>query len=281
MRWLTERRRRRILAQPFPAAWDEIIDREVAISHRLDPKSRYRLRDLVQVFIAEKHWEGCGGLELTEEMQVVIAAQACVLVLGRDLSLYDDVASILIYPSAMRTAPRRLGLFEQPHAPIANGHAIEGEAHLGGPVIVAWDTALAGAREEVPGNVVFHELAHKLDMANGAIDGTPPLANRHLRRRWKAVCEAAFADLRRRVEAGWPSAIDAYGATNEAEFFAVATETFLTRPVELAAAYPALYELLAGFYRMRMQLQPPGQPPAGVVARESPPQASATSGQHD
>ena len=274
MRWLTERRRRRILAQPFPAAWDAIIDREVAISHRLDPRARQRLRDLVQVFIAEKHWEGCGGLELTEEIQVVIAAQACVLVLGRDLSLYDDVSSILIYPSAMRTAPRRLGLFEQPHAPIANGHAIEGE----GTSVDRWSSRgprVAGAREEVPGNVVFHELAHKLDMANGAIDGTPPLANRHLRRRWRAVCEAAFADLRRRVEAGWPSAIDAYGATNEAEFFAVATETFLTRPRELAAAYPALYDLLAGFYRMRMQ------PPAGGVARESKPQDSATSGQHD
>ena len=272
LRWLTDRRRRRLLAQPFPAEWDAIIDREVAISHRLDSKSRQRLRDLVQVFIAEKHWEGCGGLELDDEIKVVIAAQACILILGRDLALYDDVASILVYPSAMRSAPRRLGLFEQPHAPVSTGHAILGEAHLGGPVIVAWDTALAGAREWVPGNVVFHELAHKLDMANGSVDGTPPLPDRHARRRWRAVCEPAFADLKQRVEAGWPTAIDAYGATNEAEFFAVATETFFTRPYELAAAYPALYELLADFYQIR------ALPPAGEGARGPTPQGDATSG---
>lgn len=275
LRWLTERRRRRILAEPFPAEWDAIIDREVAITHRLDSKSRLRLRELVQVFIAEKHWEGCGGLELTDEMKVVIAAQACVLVLGRDLSLYDDVASILVYPSTMRTAPRKLGLFEQPHAPIGHGTTILGEAHLGGPVIVAWDTTLAGANELVPGNVVFHELAHKLDMANGAIDGTPPLPNRRARRRWRMVCEAAYADLRARVDAGWPTAIDPYGATNEAEFFAVATETFFTKPFELAVAYPALYELFADFYRIR------ALPPAGEAARGETPQGSATSGHHD
>jgi Mlc titration factor MtfA (ptsG expression regulator) len=275
VRWLTERRRKRILAEPFPPEWDAIIDREVAITHRLDSKSRRKLRDLVQVFISEKHWEGCGGLELTDEMKVVIAAQACILILGRDLALYNDVASILVYPSAMRTAPRRLGLFEQPHAPISDGTTILGEAHLGGPVILAWDTALAGANELVPGNVVFHELAHKLDMANGAIDGTPPLENRRARRRWREVCEAAYADLRERLDAGWPTAIDPYGATNEAEFFAVATETFFTRPHELAAAYPALYELLAGFYRIR------ALPPAGETARGETPQGGATSGHHD
>lgn len=247
--WLRRRRRDRILAEPFSAAWDAIIDDNVAIARRLAPPERDRLRELVQVFIADKHWEGCGGLELTEEMQVTIAAQACMLVLGRDDSLYADVASILVYPSVMITPPRRLGTFEQPRSPIGAGHTILGEAMLGGPVVLAWDSVLAGGREEAPGNVVFHELAHKIDMANGAVDGTPPLA-RHERARWGKVMTAAYRDLHARLRLGVDSVIDPYGATNEAEFFAVATETFFTRPGELALEQPALYAVLADFYRL-------------------------------
>jgi hypothetical protein len=249
LRWLTERRRRRILEAPFPAAWDDHIDRNVAIARRLGAAERARLRELVQVFLAEKHFEGCGGLELTEEMQVTIAAQACVLVLGRDASLYDDVRSILVYPSTVRPPPRKLGVFEQPRAPIALGLALRGEAILGGPVILAWDAVLAGGREEIPGNLVFHELAHKIDMADGTVDGAPPLASRAESRRWAKVCTEAFERLRRDVDAGWPTALDPYGATNEAEFFAVATEAYFTRPAELRAAEPALYAVLAAFYR--------------------------------
>jgi Mlc titration factor MtfA (ptsG expression regulator) len=250
LRWLAARRRRRILEAPFPAEWDGHIARNVAIAHRLGVAERMKLRELVQVFMAEKHFEGCGGLELTEEMKVTIAAQACVLLLGRDASLYDDVGSILVYPSVMRQPPRRLGVFEQPRAPISDGVAIQGEAIHRGPVILAWDSVLAGGREERPGNLVFHELAHKLDMANGEVDGTPPLETRAELRRWSAVCSAAFDRLRRDLALGWPTVIDPYGATNEAEFFAVATETYFTRPDELRAGYPELYAVLAGFYRI-------------------------------
>src|SRR5438874_9891343 len=119
-RWLSARRRRRILAQPFPLEWDAIIDRNVVAASRLSATARARLRELVAIFIAEKYWEGCGGLELTEEMQVTIAAQACLLVLGRDDALYTDVTSILVYPTTILTPPRRLGTFEQPRTAI--GH---------------------------------------------------------------------------------------------------------------------------------------------------------------
>ncbi|HWO25548.1 MAG TPA: M90 family metallopeptidase [Kofleriaceae bacterium] len=256
-RWLTERRRRRILETPFPAAWDEHIAQNVAITHRLGVAERMKLRELVQVFLAEKHFEGCGGLELTEEMKVTIAAQACVLLLGRDASLYDDVGSILVYPSVVMSPPRKLGVFEQPRAPIGSGALLQGEAIMGGPVILAWDSVLAGGREEVPGNVVFHELAHKIDMANGAVDGAPPLASRAEIRRWAAVCSAAYDRLRQDIALGWPPAIDPYGATNEAEFFAVATEAFFTRPTELRAREPELHAVLAAFYRV----EPPAPPP--------------------
>jgi Mlc titration factor MtfA (ptsG expression regulator) len=247
--WFRDRRRRRLAALPFPADWDRIIDDNVVLARGLDAASRQRLRRRVAQFVDEHDWEGCGGLELTEEVQVTIAAQACLLTLGRDDELFTDVGTILVYPSTMVTPPRPLGFFEQPRAPVGHGRAVIGEAILGGPVVLAWDAALAGGRGETAGNVVLHELAHKLDMASGRIDGTPPLARRADRERWARVCSAAYDDLRARLDAGLPTVIDAYGATNEAEFFAVATETFFTRPLELAFDQPALFTLLADFYR--------------------------------
>ncbi len=248
--WLRARRRNQILAQPFPAEWDQIIDVNVHLVHRLDRASRQKLRELVQIFVAEKTWEGCGGLELTEEMQVTIAAQACLLVLGRADDLYTDVASILVYPSTLITPPRPLGFFEQPRTPVGHGSTVIGEAMLGGPVVLAWDAVIAGGRGEALGNVVLHEFAHKLDMATGRIDGTPPLANKAERQRWAKVCSAAYTRHRAMTDAGWPTLMDAYGATNEAEFFAVSTESYFTRPQELAYEHPELYTLLADFYRI-------------------------------
>ncbi|CAN5903829.1 zinc-dependent peptidase [soil metagenome] len=248
--WLRARRRKQVLAQPFPEDWDRIIDDNVVLAHRLDPASRQKLRELVQIFIAEKSWEGCGGLELTEEIQVTVAAQACLLVLGRTEDLYTDVASILIYPSTLITPPRPLGFFEQPRYPVGHGSTVIGEAMLGGPVVLAWDAVIAGGRGETMGNVVLHEFAHKLDMATGRIDGTPPLANKAERSRWAGVCSAAYTRHRTFTDAGWPTLMDAYGATNEAEFFAVSTESFFTRPQELAYEHPELYALLADFYRL-------------------------------
>ncbi len=264
--WLRARRRQRILAAPFPAAWDDDVDRNVRMARRLDPDARQALRDFIQVFIAERHWEGCGGLTLTEEIQVTIAAQAGILVLGRDDRMYADVASILVYPSTMITPPRRLGVFEQPRAPVSHGTLLRGEAMLGGPVVLAWDAVRAGGREEVPGNVVLHEFAHKLDMATGRIDGAPPLASRHERRRWAQVCAAAFARHRAETDAGWPTAIDPYGATNEAEFFAVATETFFTRPAALDQEHPALFALLRDFYRIDPHALAPPPPVIAIDA---------------
>jgi Mlc titration factor MtfA (ptsG expression regulator) len=255
--WLTRfspraRRRSKILAEPFPPAWDRIIEDNVWLVRRLDPAQRAKLRELVQLFVAEKHWEGCGDLELTEEMQVTIAAQACMLVLGRDDDMYKDVASILVYPSTVVAPPHRLGMFEQPRAPIGHGTTMIGQAMLGGPVVLAWDAVLAGGRGEIPGNVVFHEFAHKLDMATGSVDGTPPLPSRKAIDRWAGVCSEAYAKHRAWVDNGWPTLMDAYGATNEAEFFAVATETYFTEPWTLAYEHPALYALLAEFYRFEL-----------------------------
>jgi Mlc titration factor MtfA (ptsG expression regulator) len=248
--WLRERRRRRLLAEPFPAHWDAILD-EIAVVRHLRPDARQKLRDLVSVFIAEKHWEGCGGLDLTDEIKVTIAAQACRLVLGRVDELYDDVASILVYPSTVIVPPHRPRMFEQAIMPVAHGGTtVLGQAMLGGPVVLAWDSVEAGALGQAHGNVTLHEFAHKLDMANGRIDGTPPLATRAERERWARVCSAAFERHRTLVDSGWPTMLDPYGATNEAEFFAVATEAYFTRGWELELEHPELYALLADFYRI-------------------------------
>ncbi len=266
LRWLAARRRRRILATPFPREWDGIIDRNVAIATRLDAASRSKLRELVQVFIAEKHWEGAGGLEMDDEVKVTIAAQACVLILERDAELYKDVGSIIVYPSTVRTQPRPQSFFEQPRLMERHGAWIHGEAMLGGPVVLAWDAVLAGGNEITPGNVVFHELAHKLDMANGAVDGTPPLANRHERKRWGVVCSESYKRHRTAVEHGHPTLMDSYGALNEAEFFAVATETFFCRPAALALEHPQLYVALRDFYRTEpMALARPEPEPEPVI----------------
>lgn len=247
--WLERRRRKHILETPFPAAWEAIARRNVAHWSLLDDDERARLRALVQVFIAEKHWEGCGGLEMTDEVRVTVAAEACLLLLGRDHDLYDDVESILVYPSTVFAAERRAGVFERGSLVVDAPEALLGEAHRGGPVILAWDAVKRGARDPDDGrSVVIHEFAHKIDMVDGGVDGTPPLPDGAARRSWAEVCSAVFLALKD-GDAAVRRVIDPYGARNEAEFFAVATESFFERPRALRAAQPALYALLADFYR--------------------------------
>jgi Mlc titration factor MtfA (ptsG expression regulator) len=248
--WLTERRRARLLDEPCPPAWYAIIDDNVALVQRLDAEQRRRLCELVAVFIAEKSWEGCGGLEMTDEIKVTVAAQACMLLIGREHALYKDVESILVYPDTVVAPPRKPSFFEIGAQPIdEHGQAILGQAHLGGPVILAWDDVLAGGRGKGMRNVVFHEFAHKIDMVDGAIDGTPPLPDRAGRKTWAEVCSEVFLRLRDRVDDGKPTFLDEYGATNEAEFFAVATESYFMQPAKLETAHPELFEVLRDFYQ--------------------------------
>jgi Mlc titration factor MtfA (ptsG expression regulator) len=249
--WWRERQRERLLAQPFPAAHVAVLERNVKHYRRLEPAAQQRLRALVQVFVAEKHWEGCGGLALTDEMKVTIAAQACLLVLELPHRLYENVDSILVYPSTVMRPAQTAGVFVRPRGFVASGPiALLGEAHLGGPVILAWDRVLRDNTSQYDGhNLVYHEFAHKLDMLDGQSDGTPPLASRDEVHRWQTVCERVFLDLRARSERGEPTFIDEYGATDEAEFFAVVTEHFFDQPQELRDAEPELYRVFSLFYR--------------------------------
>jgi Mlc titration factor MtfA (ptsG expression regulator) len=249
--WWTERRRKKLLEQPFPEAHRAVLERNVQHYRRLDVAAQQRLRDLVQVFVAEKRWEGCGGLVLDDEMRITIAAQACLLVLELPHRLYENVESILVYPTTVLRPERQLGVFVRPRNPVVSGPiALHGEAHLQGPVVLAWDRVLRDRNQPHDGhNLVYHEFAHKLDMLDGHADGTPPLATREQRERWHDVCERAFLNLRARADRGEPTVIDEYGAVDEAEFFAVVTECFFEQPSELKRTEPELYEVLRAFYR--------------------------------
>lgn len=247
--WIRDHRRAKILETPFPPEWQVILERNVAHYKRLNEEERKHVRDLVQVFIAEKNWEGCGGLTLTDEIRVTIAAQACILVLAIPHDLYRGVDSILVYPSTVMTPEHRTGVFEVPS--IQRGPTpILGEAQLHGPVILVWDAVLRTARHPESGhNVVYHEFAHQLDMLSGHATGTPPLETRQELSRWVNVCSKEFLRLRALTESGKRTFLDSYGAVNEAEFFAVVTEQFFDMPVELRRHHPELYEVLRDFYK--------------------------------
>ncbi len=246
--WLTERRRKRLLEAPFPAEWTGILEMRVAAYRQLDADEQQRLRDLVAVFIAEKHWEGCGGLVLTDEMRVTIAGAGCLMLLGRDHDLFADVESILVYPSTVVIPPRERGVFDASLGVVKDGPAILGEAFRGGPVILAWDSVITGAHDDGDGeNVVIHELAHKIDFLDGAADGTPPLPDSASRRAWAEAFESAFLVLKERIEHHKHGALRDYAATNEAEFFAVATEMFFERPRKLAERLPQVYAVMRDF----------------------------------
>jgi Mlc titration factor MtfA (ptsG expression regulator) len=240
-------RRERLRALPFPAEWQHVIERNVSTFSRLSPEDQRELLGHTQVLLAEKHFEGCGGLELTDEIRVTVAAQACVLLLHRETDYYPRLTSILVYPSAYLVPEER---------PIGGGLWEEGDevrlGHTGprlGALVVAWDDALAGGRTVDDGdNVVFHEFAHQLDFEDHVVDGTPLLESRQYAS-WARVMSAEYESLRRANDTGEVTLIDQYGAKNPAEFFAVITELFFELPVDLRRKHPALYEELRTFYR--------------------------------
>jgi len=245
-RWMEERRRRAILDEPWPSAWDDHLRRNMRHFQWLDEEEQRRLRELVQVFVAIKHWEGCGGLVIDDEIRVTIAGQACLLVLALPHELYRNVRSIFVYPSTVETPYRRMDPGSVAFGPIP----ILGEAALGGPIVLVWDAVLRqGRHPELGHNVVYHEFAHKLDMLDGCIDGTPEFEQADQLRRWVEVGTREYKALRAARDEGRPTLLDHYGAVNVAEFFAVVTECFFDRALAMSKRHPALYGLLREFYR--------------------------------
>jgi len=250
MHWFVEHHRKKLIEAPFPSSWEDIILRNVAHYRMLDEAEREHLRALIQVFIAEKHWEGAGGLELTDEIRVTVSAQACLLLLGLPHNFYRDVESIVVYPSTVVPPQRTPGVFESTTAPLKVEQPILGQAFQRGPVIIIWDAALrAGRHPESGHNVIYHEFAHKLDMLDGVADGTPPMRDREEYRDWVVTCSREYLRLKQETGRGKKSFLNAYGATNEAEFFAVATEQFFDQPQLMTKHAPDLYRVLKEYYR--------------------------------
>jgi Mlc titration factor MtfA (ptsG expression regulator) len=249
LKWFRRRRRKKILARPFPDEWNTILRENVFHDQQLNAEQQRRLRQIIRILVAEKNWEGCQGIEITDEIKVTIAAQASLLVLGLNDVYFEHVLSILVYPNsyvAHGVEITRAGVV------VEGGQARLGEAWWRGPVILSWAEVLAGGRHETPGhNLVFHEFAHQLDMMNGrTVDGTPPLEDDDRLKRWVEVLEPEYEQLVEDCRHGHRGFIDCYGATNVAEFFAVLTEVFFERPRSLMNHKPDVYSVLQNFFRL-------------------------------
>ena len=245
--WSKANHRRELLAQPFPIAWLGYLSANVALYRSLSNAEQQKLGDIARVLVAEKNWEGCGGLALTEEMLVTIAAQAALLTLGFEDEYFPNVETILVYPQGFLVTVRRPGVggvIQEQVVPYA------GEAAQRGPVVISWADARWSGRTPGDGhNVVLHEFAHKLDMRDGAADGAPYLRDAAQIETWSRVMSAEYQGLVEQTQAGEPTLLDAYGATNAAEFFAVATECFFELPRRMQSEHPDLYQVLSGYYR--------------------------------
>jgi MtfA peptidase len=243
-----KRRRAKLRATALTAEQREVIARHVPYIARLSAADQRELEGHVQVFLAEKRFEGCGGLRLTEGIKLIIAAQACVLLLHRDTDYYPGLDSILVYPEAYVSPVRqRVGALV-----VESEEVRAGESWTLGTVVLAWDAVRSGAANASDGhNVVFHEFAHQLDSEDGDMDGAPVLGSRSLYRDWARVLGAEYDDLLDHVAAhrAAESDIDEYGAKSPAEFFAVVTEAFFEKGQALKSSHPELYEVLRAFYQ--------------------------------
>jgi Mlc titration factor MtfA (ptsG expression regulator) len=249
-----EQRRKKLQSSPFPAEWQRIIETRCPFYHRLPEPDRRELEGHIQVFMAEKEFEGCGGLRINDAIKVCIAAQACLLLLHRDTDYYPGLRTVLVYPSSYFAPTARhlgSGVLEQ------SQQARAGESWQEGAVVLAWDAVCNGTMAPENGyNVVLHEFAHQLDFEDGYADGAPLLGNgeaRSMRRSryaaWARVMGAEYKQLRAQVRSGATSVLSGYGATNPAEFFAVATESFFGKPREMQQKHPDLYEELKWYYQ--------------------------------
>ena len=235
------------MAQPFPADWVGIIERNVPFYGHLSPADQCELLGHIQVFLAEKRFEGCGGLVITDEIRVTIAAYACVLLLHRDTDYYPLLVTILVYPHTFVVSGYEAGPGGQV---IEAPRTLAGESWRHGNVVLAWDEVHHNAFDLHDGhNVVFHEFAHQLDEEDGSANGAPILPRRAMYSAWARILGKDYAELVHDAEEGRSSFLDQYGATNPAEFFAVATEAFFETPDKLQAHHPQLYEELKLFYQ--------------------------------
>lgn len=248
-------RRARLRRRAFPAAWRGILRKRVALYARLPANLQLRLKQDMLVFLAEKPFLGCAGLQVTEEMRVTVAALACMPLLGARRGYYPRLQRVLLYPSAFVARHQEVGADGVHNEGL---RAMSGQSWADGQVLLSWDDVLRDAAEPDLGrNVVIHEFAHQLDQLKGFANGAPPLRNRQAYQAWSQVMQREYDALRWRLAhqahsdvAADIGLIEPYAATDPAEFFAVCSELFFARSQELAAQHAALFNALRFYYRI-------------------------------
>jgi Mlc titration factor MtfA (ptsG expression regulator) len=238
-------RREKLYRTAPPQSWLPTLERTLPMIGRMSEEHRQQLFGFMQVFLAEKKFEGCGGLALTDEIRLTIAAQACMLLLGRRIQVYPRLKTVLVYPHTYTGG--RKGLFGGDNGKQAR----LGESWDCGVVVLSWNSVQGGARNFEDGqNVTFHEFAHQLDQEDGAADGAPILEDRSAYATWARVFNHEYQALVKLTRRGKKDTMDRYGATNPAEFFAVATETFFEKPRQLKSKHPELFNELHHYYKV-------------------------------
>jgi Mlc titration factor MtfA (ptsG expression regulator) len=226
--------------------WETALS-QAAVLAPLASEERHRLRELTSRFLQDKTISGAQGVFVTDEMRVLIAAQACLLILNLDLDYFAGWHEVIVYPNSFvvtREEHDEAGVVHQTQ------HALHGESWQQGPVILSWQDIRPGAHPHGPGsNVILHEFAHKLDMLNGTANGMPPLHAAMSRPAWTEALSSAYDDLYQKLKRRHHTAIDPYAAESPAEFFAVLSETFFELPTLLNDTYPKVYEAFKQFYR--------------------------------
>jgi len=244
--WFRDREHRKIMQLPFPPEWARILEAHFTLYHGLTPELQSDLQRKIQVFLHEKNFIGRHELEITDTIRVLVAAQACLLLLNRRTNFFPKLNTIYIYPTAYmakRTSYSGGIVTESTQTNL-------GESWGSGELVLAWDAAQHGARNMMDGrNVVVHEFAHQLDQEDGAADGAPILAESSAYASWAQVLGEEYETLIRKRKKHRKTVLNKYGATNPAEFFAVASETFFEKPRQLLKRHPELYEELKSYYK--------------------------------
>lgn len=242
--------RRQLLESEFPPEYRALITKNVPLYGTFGLEEQKKLESLVRIFLSEKRFVSAGGLSLTEEMCVAIAARACLLVLRRielDQALYPELGSVIVYPHTYRAPVQK----QEGYVVVEGDELRLGESWQHGTIVLSWHAVEQGAELPHDGHdVVLHEFAHQLDGESGAMNGTPELPSHAHYARWARTFTREFEALQRKVQNHQVTDIDPYGGTNPPEFFAVLSEEFFERPEVLQQMHPELYTELAEYYRM-------------------------------
>jgi Mlc titration factor MtfA (ptsG expression regulator) len=232
----------------FKEEWILHLQDNLPLYGRLPLALQNTLHQKMAQFVRATNFEGCDGLQLTDEIILAVSAQACLLVLNHDGEPYPELHTVVLYPTAFSSTFETI---EDGGTFVETTVQCEGESWEDGTVLLAWDSVKGGARNISDGqNVTFHEFAHQIDALDGDTDGVPVLPSEAAFQTWAAVLGEHCTDFLDKVMQGEDTVLDPYAATNPGEFFAVATETFFEKPHQLKAKRPSLYAELQGFYQL-------------------------------